>query len=209
MLHAYLDDSGTHAGSPLCAVSGYFGSEKRWIKFNAEWRKVLDEFQVEEFHANHFWSAFEGGNVTEYRGWGRERASEFVNRLLNLIQGSQRIFPVSCAMLMAEWDKLKRDEQAYLTGAQYVRNGVMATPGAPKKPYFVPFLTCIKTILSYCKPGHIVNFSFDDSRNFSGAREYFEQMKAWNPGNFESLGRNIFHRQQDLFRHASRRPTRL
>lgn len=41
---AYLDESGTHAGSPLMAVAGYFGTHGQWNTF-------LDNWKYEHFHA--------------------------------------------------------------------------------------------------------------------------------------------------------------
>jgi hypothetical protein len=193
MLHAYLDDSGTHADSPLCVISGYFGSEKKWTRFDAKWRSVLDSFGIEEFHANRFWSAFDGGNVSEYRGWDKEQARRFIGELLNVIQDSHRIFPVSCSVHMEEWHKLTKDERAYLTGARHDDNGELLTSGAPNKPYFLPFLTTISTVLDYCNPEHTVDFSIDDSPHFSGyASRYFREIKSWDVGNFKRMGEIFF-----------------
>lgn len=189
VLHAYLDDSGTHSDSPWCVIAGYFGSEQKWTRFHSKWRSVLDSFGVEEFHANRFWSAVDGGNISEYRGWDKERASKFIQKLLNVIEDSTRIFPVSCSVQMEEWNKLTRNEKAYLTGARHDSQGTLLTPGAPNKPFFLPFLTAISTVMDYCNPGHAVNFSFDSSPHFSGyAAQYFEELKSWDIEKYKRLG---------------------
>src|SRR5207245_2725076 len=69
VLHAYLDDSGTHDSSPICVVAGYFGTEEQWKAFDRKWRKTLDDNGQKEFHANRFWSHVRGSGVSEYRGW--------------------------------------------------------------------------------------------------------------------------------------------
>ena len=46
VLHAYLDDSGTHEDSPIVVIAGYFGSERHWLRFDREWRKILEEEQL-------------------------------------------------------------------------------------------------------------------------------------------------------------------
>jgi hypothetical protein len=183
------DDSGTHSNSSWCVMAGYFGSERHWNRFDYNWRKVLDAEGLEEFHANRFWAAVSGSNVPEYRGWDKERANKFIARFLKVIQGAQRIFPFSCAVLMEEWQKLSQDERAYLTGGAQDQEGKIVTPGAPNKPYFLPFLTVISTALDYCNAGHVMHFSFDQSRDFSGyARQYFNEIRTWNLPKYERMG---------------------
>jgi hypothetical protein len=189
VLRAYLDDSGVHAGSPWCVMAGFFGSEKKWTRFDEKWFDVLDSFGIDEFHANRFWSSVRGGNITEYRGWDRGRANRFIGELLKVIENSHRIFPVSCSVLMDEWSKLARDERAYLTGAKHDDTGKLLTPGAPNKPYFLPFLTAISTVMDYCNPGQLVHFVFDQSPHFSNyALKYFEEIKTWEIEKFKRLG---------------------
>src|SRR5262249_23065793 len=193
MLRAYLDESGIHADSRWCVIAGYFGSENKWNRFDARWRSVLDSFGIDEFHAQRFWSACEGSNISEYSGWDRARTSNFVGQLLNTIQDSHRIFPVVCSVHMEEWHKLSESERAYLTGAKFDVVGKRLTSGAPNKPYFLPFLTVIRTVMEYCQAGHTTDFSFDESRHFSGyASQYFNEIKTWEIGNFSRLGQISF-----------------
>jgi hypothetical protein len=180
MLHAYLDDSGTHDDSQLCVIAGYFGSDRQWILFDNKWRKILDAEGIQEFHANRFWSHLKGNDVSEYRGWSEARDSGLLTALLNVIEHSDRIFPVGCSIMQDEWNSLTRDERAYLTGGWYDETGRMVTSGAPKKAYFLAFLTAISTVLDYCNWGHLVNFSFDESRRFSAyAEQFFNEIKTW------------------------------
>jgi Protein of unknown function (DUF3800) len=193
VLQAYLDDSGTHRGSPWCVVAGYFGSERKWNVFDRQWRKVLEKEGIEEFHANRFWSSVGGGNVSEYRGWDGQRANGFIGELLKVIQDSHRIFPVSCAVLMDEWHKLTQDERAYLTGAQHDGEGKLLTPGAPNKSYFLPFLTAIRTVLDYCNTGHLVHFLFDENSQLSGyAVQYFREIKKLHLEAYKRMGEISF-----------------
>jgi len=180
VLHAYLDDSGTHKESPLCVVAGYFGSERHWNNLALRWRKVLDAEGIDEFHANRFWSHVGGANVPEYRNWDEARSSRFLAGLLDVIGESKRIFPVCSTVVMQEWNLLPDDERNYLTGAAFNIDGQLRMPGAPKKPYFLPFLNVIATVLDYCKPGHKVDFFCDQNTNFSGyAQKYFQDIKGW------------------------------
>jgi Protein of unknown function (DUF3800) len=181
VLHAYVDDSGIHDNSRLCLVAGYFGSEQQWMRFDEKWSNALTDFEVEEFHANRYWSHVNGADVSEYRGWDTERDNRFINQLLHVIESANRIFPVCCSVVMAEWNALPSDERSYLTGGTYhADSGKIVRPGAPLKPYFLAFLTAISLAIDYCKPGHRMHFSFDPNKRFSGyAREYFREIRNW------------------------------
>jgi hypothetical protein len=50
MIVGYFDESGTSAKEPAIGVAGYFGSCSQWDKFNVEWRNMLSEFGLSEFH---------------------------------------------------------------------------------------------------------------------------------------------------------------
>jgi hypothetical protein len=45
LFEAYLDEGGTHAGSPILAVAGYFGLHEQWTEFLSHWPHT-------EFHAS-------------------------------------------------------------------------------------------------------------------------------------------------------------
>lgn len=206
MLHAYLDDSGTHDGSPLCVIAGYFGSERHWNSFDKKWRKVIDSQGIEEFHANRFWSHIGGANVSEYRGWERGRCNTFLRELLNVIGESHRIFPVCCTVVMDEWRVLSKDERAYLTGASFDAAGRILKAGAPNKPYSLPFLTVISTVMGYCKPGLRAHFSFDKNKTFSGyALDYFREIRGWGTDGNSIL--EHFGRMGEIFFSDSKKST--
>ena len=50
MITGYFDESGTSVNNPAIGVAGYFGSCSQWEKFNVEWRKILSDFSLSEFH---------------------------------------------------------------------------------------------------------------------------------------------------------------
>ena len=49
-IEAYFDESGTHAGSPLLCVAGYLFEANACIKFDADWRAMLNDFRLPHFH---------------------------------------------------------------------------------------------------------------------------------------------------------------
>ncbi len=50
VLEAYLDESGTHGGSPVVCVGGYVGNRKEWYSFDKEWHPKLKKAGVSYFH---------------------------------------------------------------------------------------------------------------------------------------------------------------
>jgi hypothetical protein len=53
-LHAYFDDSGTHAESEVVTVAGYISSAEQWKVFEQEWGSALNEWGLEFFHMSKF-----------------------------------------------------------------------------------------------------------------------------------------------------------
>ena len=43
MLKMYLDDTGTHGGSPVVGVGGLIGTEAQWTDFDTRWKALLAE----------------------------------------------------------------------------------------------------------------------------------------------------------------------
>jgi Protein of unknown function (DUF3800) len=50
MVEAYFDESGTDGQSPIMAVAGYVMVEDQARRLDAEWKQVLEEFNLEYFH---------------------------------------------------------------------------------------------------------------------------------------------------------------
>lgn len=42
MLHAYMDLSGTHNGSPVLSISGFIAEESAWLTFDQAWKAALE-----------------------------------------------------------------------------------------------------------------------------------------------------------------------
>jgi hypothetical protein len=81
MLSAYFDESGTHQDSPVCVVAGLVASPKQWMRFTPAWQKILDDFDIPEFHMKHF-----AHSVGPFRGWDQDRRDKLMRRLIPLIQ---------------------------------------------------------------------------------------------------------------------------
>jgi Protein of unknown function (DUF3800) len=189
VLHCYLDDSGTHKDSPVCVVAGYYGSTRHWLNFDRDWHAILKAEGLQEFHANRFWAHATGKQIPEYAGWASERQDRLIGSLLQVI-GKHGIYPVSGAVVMGEWAALPRDERQVLTGAA-MKGPVVATTGAANRPYFLPFLFAIRRAAEYCKPGHKMDFFFDESHRLARyTAEYFRIMKGFRADFATRLGQS-------------------
>jgi len=175
MLHAYIDDSGTHEGSYACVVAGYFGGVNRWKEFERRWKRVLDQYNVGEFHAHDFWRrAPNGHGVGEYRGWSKQRLDEFLNCLVCVIEGTA-VYPFAFGVLRSVWQSLSLRERKILSG------GVPPNlSNAPSKPIFFPFQVSITRVTNYCRPGIRIHFFFDDDK----------QTRAWATSCYDQI-RNL------------------
>ena len=79
MFQAYFDESGIQDSAPVCLVCGYFGGPGQW-QFGNEWKDVLDEYGINEFHAKQF-GAFDpfGKRVGSYWQVGEYMACTTLN----------------------------------------------------------------------------------------------------------------------------------
>ena len=68
ILTAFLDEAGTHAGSPITVMAGVLGTANQWRRFEAELTKLKSRYGFEVFHTKQF-KARSG----EFRDWSAEK----------------------------------------------------------------------------------------------------------------------------------------
>jgi hypothetical protein len=105
---AYFDASATskRTDPAVLTVAGAIAPVKKWIRFEHDWKGVLKDEGVTEFHATDF-AASQG----EYAGWKgqKERRASFLKRLGTLIQrDANRLF-----MITVELDAWKEVNKQY------------------------------------------------------------------------------------------------
>lgn len=176
IMRAYLDESGIHKGADVCAIAGYFGDQCAWEKLEGEWRAILKEFVVPEFHAKCFWHRDDKGKrIKPYAGWSDQKANEFLGKLLKVITDCS-IYPVGAAVIGREWKELPVNERRYLTGGE-IRNGKFKTAGSPSKSYFLPFLQAVQRIARYCDEDEKAYCFFGLDKTFRGyALNYYRDI---------------------------------
>ena len=69
---AYLDESGTHGGSPITLMSAFLGSARQWQNFEKGYAKLRRQNGFSVFHAKD-WRDSDG----EFEGWSRIKKHQF------------------------------------------------------------------------------------------------------------------------------------
>ena len=84
MSTAYFDASGSPAGTSVLFVSGFVASTDKWLRFEAEWAALLDEFNIKgSFHMREF-----APGVGQYASWKNDldKRIEFLGSAIRMIK---------------------------------------------------------------------------------------------------------------------------
>ena len=106
VLKVYLDESGTHEGSPVITVGAYIARPKQWEAFTKAWRRAIRPIEV--YHA-----ADAANCHGEFEGWTSGAVAKLAARALPLI-------PKHTNFAMAAGINL-RDYEAALKGKAHLR----------------------------------------------------------------------------------------
>jgi len=133
---SYMDETGIQRRDRFCTIAGYVATADEWDELERRWRFVLDAYHVKYFHALEFY-----GGTEPYKGWKRSKRDSFINAVFDCVAECD-LRPVASAIDCDIFWSLTEDERHYITGGFH--NGVRwKRPGAPSKPYFIPFHGCI------------------------------------------------------------------
>jgi hypothetical protein len=167
-VESYMDDSGSHDGAPVCIIAGYFGGHRRWLRFEEQWKGVLESYGVKEFHSKIFWGRdSDGRRLKGYKEWSDSKAERYIDELLTIIEQNDRIFPFSVGVQNEEWKKQSLENKRILSGASR-----KYPTGKPSKSMFLAFQRCVLRVASYCNPGIRVHYFFDDDHGKNSAWAY-------------------------------------
>jgi hypothetical protein len=67
ILTAYIDESGTHAESPISVMAGYVGTSAQWEGFEADWSALVRKAGVRHIHAVELFK-----RTKQFKGWKAE-----------------------------------------------------------------------------------------------------------------------------------------
>jgi hypothetical protein len=76
----FLDESGTHGGSPVTIMGGVYGTARQWVIYERRLKALRREYGFREFHAKKF-----KNGVGDFEGWSREKKLNLVCALSDLI----------------------------------------------------------------------------------------------------------------------------
>ncbi len=168
MVKACMDESGIHEGAHVCVIGGYWGSAKKWARFELRWREIIKdtgESSLKEFHSTDFWYS-DGRRKGVFARWSDIKADTFISNLTTCIVDSG-ILPTSAILVADEWKKLNRDERTFVTGGRYSPStSQWIATGAPNRIYFLPFQFAIEYPAMHCSPGLHVHYVFDLNKQF-------------------------------------------
>lgn len=179
MIQAFLDESGIHDKAEVCVIAGYYGYPGAWQKLTARWKSILRASHVplESFHAL---------DLMQHRGVFFQMPHKKHNKLqMDLARAIAhcRLYPVTVALIMADFDGLTTEQKRFFTGATIddsTSPGKLKTSGRPTTPYFMPFLHCVRTVYDN-NPNRQIDFYFGFGRPFLGyAREMFSMIRLMN-----------------------------
>ena len=129
MLVGYFDESGSK-DTPLVTIAGYLSDERRWKRFEREWRRALKEHGAQYLHMREY--AHRRG---EFKGWPEYKRKALLANLIWIIKSNVQ-FRVGVVVPCEEYK---------------------ATIGAidPKdtrlSPFWLCFQTCLSAIGAYCQ----------------------------------------------------------
>lgn len=71
----YIDESGTHDGSPATIMAGWVARLGQWSSFDPQWRRLLKSSDLTYFHSRMF-----RHGKGEFRGWKPDRKGAFLDK---------------------------------------------------------------------------------------------------------------------------------
>jgi len=104
IITAYMDESGTHAGSPLSVMSVFVGNVRQWVNFEKKANPLFRKFGVQTFHAK----KLRAGHA-DFDGWTLNKKLSFVDRLGEIVNTT---LAVGCSTVLSNYDY----EKYYLSG---------------------------------------------------------------------------------------------
>ncbi len=81
VLTAYLDESGTHDGSPVTVMGGMLANARQWERFESEFARLKRKHRFEIWHTKKF-KASRG----DFTGWSDQQRAALLAKLLRIVE---------------------------------------------------------------------------------------------------------------------------
>lgn len=166
-LWVYTDESGRHQSPSHFFLLGYMASAQQWTVVKRQWSAVLNQHDIEEFHAHEFFNRQRVNGSGPFDGWSDEEATAFLEKLISII-ASAAIRPIGGCVDVPAFLSYSTGDRRHLTGAIIKRNAKWKTTGKPSDPYLFLFHWIIKESLSRAKPEMRVHLVFDTQKQVEG-----------------------------------------
>lgn len=172
ILTTYLDESGTHAQSPISVMAGYVATSAQWETFNIDWMALVRKAGVKHIHALDLFK-----NRNQFKGWKTQDANALAIALDNVI----------ATHLQLGYSVVVRDDD--------YKSIYGAAPHPRRLPKDTKYGVCFRACLAFV-PSYIaselrlaqqtelaeqttINFLLEQGhRNFGDARRLFDLFKA-------------------------------
>ena len=179
-LESHCDESGDSRQERLCIVAGLVGSTRQWRLFERRWTRAT---HGRVFHSKEFFARKGGKRVGKYADWTDARATKYITSLCDVVLNG-RLTIIGALVDVPAFMARNAGERRFLTAAPYEdrpTGGVWRGTGAPSKPYFLGFSTCIAQAIQ-CKKrrsGGKVHYWFDRQDDYEGlAKQTFSRVAA-------------------------------
>jgi Protein of unknown function (DUF3800) len=113
-LISYLDESGSHKDAIVRTLGGFIGTELEWIRFDEEWKKVLDKpcwpKRPKELH---MYDCVFG--INDFAGWRFAERLTLVGDLVGVLEGfSDCIFGISAGAISNIFSNISTEDSQLL-----------------------------------------------------------------------------------------------
>ena len=98
ILTGYLDENGTHEGSPTTVMAGIMGTARQWARFETELKALRKDYSFTVFHAKRFKAARD-----EFSNWSAEKYIKFLFEFGKL--NTDLMEAVTCALNNDDYDQ--------------------------------------------------------------------------------------------------------
>lgn len=101
MLTGYFDESYSHPPKPeVYTVAGYVSEDRKWKKFDKQWRQALGDEGVDFFHMKDF-----AHQKKAFKDWPAEKRKQYLGRLHGIIH-RHVIADFAVSVVVADYDEV-------------------------------------------------------------------------------------------------------
>src|SRR5258705_408694 len=105
VLKAYLDESGIHQGSRICAIAGFVATQEEWEKIERLWSRALLDAGIDCFHMAEF-----ENRKGPYAEWSKTRRYNLLDKLVEILK-AREIVSVGSGIVTEDFGRLSVEDR--------------------------------------------------------------------------------------------------